>query len=223
MVRRRPAALHVSVWLHERRSRWRDFRSAVSLHAHTSYSREQLADLPRYLVQIPFVGSRVERELRTQCAVDFSKGWWHPPVTAREVFDAETAQIADRLNLSPLVSLTDHDDLRAGLDVQQAHARGAPRSRSNGRCRTAPATSTSASTTFPRRRRGVVRAARSLHRRARTGAAARSCSPSCTPAATSSSSSTIRAGISPTSAARPTPRCSTTSSARTANTCTRWS
>ena len=121
MVRRRPAALHVSVWLHERRNRWRDFRSAVSLHAHTSYSREQLADLPRYLVQIPFVGSRVERELRTQCAVDFSKGWWHPPVTAHEVFDAETAQITDRLNLSPLVSLTDHDDLRAGLDVQQAH------------------------------------------------------------------------------------------------------
>jgi hypothetical protein len=42
----------------------------VSLHAHTSYSREVLADLPRYLVQIPFVGSRVERELRTECAVD---------------------------------------------------------------------------------------------------------------------------------------------------------
>ena len=94
MVRRRPAALHVSVWLHDRRSRWHEFRSAVSLHAHTSYSREQLADLPRYLVQIPFVGSRVERELRTQCAVDFSKGWWHPPVSAREVFDAEIG--ADR-------------------------------------------------------------------------------------------------------------------------------
>ncbi len=118
MVRRRPTALHVSVWVHERRSRWRAFRSAVSLHAHSSYSREQLADLPRYLMQIPFVGSRVERELRTECAVDFSKGWWHPPVSPCEVFDAEAAQIADRLELSPAVSLTDHDDLRAGLDVQ---------------------------------------------------------------------------------------------------------
>jgi len=105
MVRRRPAALHVSVWLHDRRSRWHEFRSAVSLHAHTSYSRGQLADLPRYLVQIPFVGSRLERELRTQCAVDFSKGWWHPPVSAHEVFDAETAQIRNRL-CSWVASLT---------------------------------------------------------------------------------------------------------------------
>ena len=83
-----------------------------------------LADLPRYLVQIPFVGSRVERELRTECAIDFSKGWWHPPVTAREVFDSESAQIADRLQLSSIVSLSDHDDLRAGLDVQQVHDAG---------------------------------------------------------------------------------------------------
>jgi hypothetical protein len=127
MVRRRSTALHVSVWRHERRSRWPGFRSAVSLHAHTSYSREVLADLPRYLLQIPFVGSRVERELRTECAVDFSKGWWHPPVTAGEVFDSESGQIAERLALSPLVSLSDHDDLRAGLDVQQVHdARRAP-------------------------------------------------------------------------------------------------
>ena len=116
---RRSTALHVSVWRHERRSCWREFRSAVSLHAHTSYSREVLADLPRYLVQIPFVGSRVERELRTECAVDFSKGWWHPPVTAREVFDSESTQITNRLQLMPIVSLSDHDDLRAGLDVQQ--------------------------------------------------------------------------------------------------------
>lgn len=124
---RRSMPLHVSVWRHERRSRWHQFRSAVSLHAHTSYSREGLADLPRYLVQIPFVGSRVERELRTECAVDFSKGWWHPPVTAREVFASESAQIAERLQLSPMVSLSDHDDLRAGLDVQQVHdARRAP-------------------------------------------------------------------------------------------------
>ena len=124
MVRRRSMALNVSVWRHERRSRWHEFRSAVSLHAHTSYSREALVDLPRYLVQIPFVGSRVERELRTECAIDFSKGWWHPPVTAREVFDSESGQIADRLQLVPIVSLSDHDDLRAGLDVQLVHDSG---------------------------------------------------------------------------------------------------
>jgi hypothetical protein len=118
MARRRPNTLHVSVSHHERRSRWRQYATAVSLHAHTSYSREVLADLPRYLVQIPFVGSRVERELRTECAVDFSKGWWHPPVDPHEVFASEAAQIGDRLELAPMVSLSDHDDLRAGLDLQ---------------------------------------------------------------------------------------------------------
>ena len=50
-----------------------------------------------------------------------------------------------------MVSLSDHDDLRAGLDVQQVHDVGArARSRSSGRCRTARATSTSACTTCPR-------------------------------------------------------------------------
>jgi len=121
MATRRPPR-HVSVWHHERTSRWREFTAGVSLHAHTSYSREVLADLPRYLVQIPILGSRVERELRTAVKIDFSKGWWHPPVSPQEVFESESTQIEQRLELSALVSLTDHDDIRAGVDLQRMYA-----------------------------------------------------------------------------------------------------
>src|SRR5262245_33398009 len=100
------------------------FASGVSLHAHTLYSRETLDDLPRYLAQIPLVGRVLERELRA-CAdragsgLDFSKAWWRPPMTPRAVFESEVAQIEDRFSLSALVSVSDHDNIAAGLDLQQ--------------------------------------------------------------------------------------------------------
>src|SRR5262245_12440407 len=105
---------------------WRIFRSAVSLHAHTSHSREVLSDLPPYISRIPVLGHRFLRELemrREQCqAVDFSKGWWHPPVTPREVFESEVAQIDARFGLASMVSATDHDDITAGLELQRLFA-----------------------------------------------------------------------------------------------------
>src|SRR5262245_23246700 len=82
-------------------SEWRDradHRSAVSLHAHTPHSREVMSDLATYIVLLPVFGSIARRELnafaeRTGAAVDFSNGWWHPPVSPREVFDSEMRQI----------------------------------------------------------------------------------------------------------------------------------
>jgi len=105
----------------------RAFASAVSLHAHTHYSRESLADVEVYLAQIPLVGPRFVRELQScldeeGCARDYSRVWWHPPVSPRMVFESEADQIEDRLALSPLVSVTDHDDIAAGLDLQTLYA-----------------------------------------------------------------------------------------------------
>lgn len=101
----------------------REFLSGVSLHAHTHHSRESLAHLPRYIVQIPIVGPLFDQEVRQHQArsgapVDFSKGWWHPPVSPRAVFDSEASQIT-KLGLSPIVSVTDHDSIEAGLELQQ--------------------------------------------------------------------------------------------------------
>jgi hypothetical protein len=106
---------------------WSGFASVVSLHAHTCYSREVLADLPRYIQQIPVVAGCFTRALkayaeREGCEIDFSRGWWHPPVTPRAVFESEVEQIERRFGLVPLVSVTDHDDIAAGLELQTLYA-----------------------------------------------------------------------------------------------------
>lgn len=107
---------------------WSGYSAAVSLHAHTSHSREVLTDFPRYISWIPFVGARFEREIdqrrAREAAVDFTKGWWHPPVGPRAVFESETAQIDRRFGLDSFVSVSDHDDIAAGLELQRLFATG---------------------------------------------------------------------------------------------------
>ena len=106
---------------------WKEYRAAVSLHAHTHHSREIMADFPRYIARIPLVAVAFEREVgryveREGRPIDFSKGWWHPPVSPRGVFESEARQIERRFDLACLVSITDHDDLSAGLELQDLYA-----------------------------------------------------------------------------------------------------
>ena len=101
----------------------REFLSGVPLHAHTHHSRESLSHLPHYIAQIPVVGTLFDRDLQhhqeqSGTRVDFSKGWWHPPVSPRAVFDSEASQIT-KMGLSPIVSVTDHDSIEAGLELQR--------------------------------------------------------------------------------------------------------
>jgi hypothetical protein len=108
---------------------WSGFNAAVSLHAHTSYSREVLSDLPAYIERIPIVGLRFRREMADRAdaegaAVDFSKGWWHPPASPGAVFESEAAQIDRCFGLRSIVSVTDHDDIAAGVELQQLYAPG---------------------------------------------------------------------------------------------------
>ena len=99
--------------------------AAVSLHAHTHHSSEVMAAVPAYLDRIPVVSTLFRREMRAYFerngeAVDFAKGWWHPPIGAAAVWQAEEAQIADRLGLAPIVSITDHDNIDASWELQAA-------------------------------------------------------------------------------------------------------
>jgi hypothetical protein len=57
-------------------------------------------------------------------AVDFSRAYWTPPLSPAAALRLERGQI-EGLGLRPLVSLTDHDDIEAGLALQVAHDRGA--------------------------------------------------------------------------------------------------
>jgi hypothetical protein len=118
---------HVSVKEFDPRRAWTGLTSGVSLHAHTHHSRETLADVHPYIRQVPIVAAMLERRLEDFAdardgAPDFSKGWWNPPVTPRQVFDGEVEQIERRFGLAPIVSITDHDDIAANLELQALYA-----------------------------------------------------------------------------------------------------
>jgi hypothetical protein len=99
----------------------RSFRTGVCLHGHTLHSQECLDFLPRYLHLVPGVSRLVRRYQQpgrgTQAAIDFSRAYWTPPLTPSSALQLERTQI-ENLALAPLVSLTDHDGIEAGLTLQ---------------------------------------------------------------------------------------------------------
>jgi hypothetical protein len=106
------------------------FTAAVSLHAHTDWSKEGMKEVSRYFHRIPLVSRFARRELddyarRNNEALDFTRAWWLPPVDAASLLESERSQIVDRLGLAPIVSITDHDTIGANLELQQRHANAA--------------------------------------------------------------------------------------------------
>jgi len=104
-------------------SLYTSYRSAVSLHSHTMYSRESLSRLPTYIDKFPIGGYIVERELGRLhlyhgWSFDFTKYYWTPPLSPREAYKLESQTIENSLGLTPLVSLSDHDNIEAGLHLR---------------------------------------------------------------------------------------------------------
>jgi hypothetical protein len=98
------------------------FRTGVSLHSHTLHSRESLSFIYGCAKAWPFIASAVRRgEQRYRefhdTDLDFSRGWWTPPLGAHDAWTLEKDQIT-ALNLNALVSLTDHDDIEAPMLLQ---------------------------------------------------------------------------------------------------------
>jgi hypothetical protein len=98
-------------------------RSAVSLHCHTHHSKEALTFIPHYAARIPVVARFFRNEADRYLTlhgrtIDFARAYWTPPVAPREVLEIETLQIESRFGLPALVSITDHDDIEAGLRLQ---------------------------------------------------------------------------------------------------------
>jgi hypothetical protein len=92
------------------------FRTGVCLHGHTMHSEECLAFLPRYLHHVPGVSQVVRRYENGPRRVDFARAWWTPPLTPASALRLEREQIAN-LGLRPIVSLTDHDSIEAGMTL----------------------------------------------------------------------------------------------------------
>jgi len=104
---------------------WRDedapkgFRTGVSLHSHTNQSRETLDFLANFGNQFPVMRpllSRLERRAEQMHGVriDYAASYWTPPMTPKLAFDLEMQQI-ERLGLAPMVSITDHDNIKAPM------------------------------------------------------------------------------------------------------------
>ena len=104
---------------------WRDqnatkgFRSGVSLHGHTNQSEETLDFLANFGNQYPLMRpllSRMEHRVEDKhgMPVNYAKAYWTPPMTPKLAFDLESGQI-EKLDLAPMVSLTDHDNIKAPM------------------------------------------------------------------------------------------------------------
>lgn len=96
-----------------------DFRTGVSLHSHTMYSKESLDMIPRYTAQVPYLGRAIRRQeaeysAKKGLSFDFGLAYWTPPLAPRQAYRLEEKQIQRQLNLPALVSITDHDDIQAG-------------------------------------------------------------------------------------------------------------
>jgi len=95
------------------------FRTGVSLHSHTNQSRETLEFLANFGNQYPSIRPLLSRMERRSAAnhglpVNYSAAYWTPPLTPKLAFDLESRQI-EALDLEPMVSLTDHDNIKAPM------------------------------------------------------------------------------------------------------------
>ena len=96
--------------------------AAVSLHSHTMHSREKLDFVPRVARRAPLAYAalqRIEERYRRRHGkpIPFERAFWRPPLNPRAAYNLEAAQIRNLLGLRPLVSLTDHDSLKACAEL----------------------------------------------------------------------------------------------------------
>jgi hypothetical protein len=95
-----------------------EFRRGVSLHSHTSVSRENMSFLPVTAHKVPVLSYFFrQQQLRYRklydSDLDFGRAYWRPPLTPVEALDLETQQIHQQFQLPALVSITDHDSMEA--------------------------------------------------------------------------------------------------------------
>ncbi len=93
------------------------FRAGVSLHSHTMYSEESLEVIPSHIVDACYRTGCLRRpSVNGESAgrIRLGDAFWTPPLSPHEAYRLEQRQIETELQLPGLISLTDHDDIRAG-------------------------------------------------------------------------------------------------------------
>ena len=84
---------------------WQRAVTGISLHSHTSHSKERLDFIPRLSSRVPILRSLVraqERryEERYGRAFNYLDAWWTPPVSPREALSLERRHI-EEMGLPP--------------------------------------------------------------------------------------------------------------------------
>lgn len=102
---------------------WKSGTTGVSLHSHTSVSRENVGILFEHGARNPLISWLLKREndryfRKSGKPLDFNRAYWTSPVTPREAYGLECRQVEDLLGMRPLVSITDHDAIEANLRLR---------------------------------------------------------------------------------------------------------
>ena len=98
--------------------------AGVSLHGHTLHSWENLRFLNSFKLPFPLIPAvlRVagwQHRRATGRDMALARVLWTPPLAPDEAYRLEARQIT-RVGLQPIVSLTDHDDIEAGLALRRS-------------------------------------------------------------------------------------------------------
>ena len=98
--------------------------TGVSLHCHTQHSREMLDFVPHYAEKLPIISNFWHKERdkwieRTGRALDFTTGFWSPPLDPHAVYDMERNQI-ESAGLRAIVSVSDHDCIDANKEINKS-------------------------------------------------------------------------------------------------------
>jgi hypothetical protein len=98
------------------------FRTGVSLHSHTLYSRESLDFIERATANTPWLSGAIRKQREKYRAVkgrdlDLKRAWWTPPLSPRQAWELEKGQIERVLNMNGLVSLSDHDNIDGAMNL----------------------------------------------------------------------------------------------------------
>lgn len=99
--------------------------SAVSLHCHSSRSKETLKFVPHLARQLPVLAKCFDRSMGVYERhhgepLDFGRWYWRPPLDPAAVFASEYEHLSRRLDCRALVSLTDHDNMEGPKALRAA-------------------------------------------------------------------------------------------------------
>jgi hypothetical protein len=111
-------------WFDRDQTFTRQFKTGVSIHSHTSCSKESLEFVERIFTSHPllraFLESHNNKADKHGIQLELAKGYWTPPLCPRSAFELEKNQIEQRLGMQALVSLSDHDCVDAPMLLRVA-------------------------------------------------------------------------------------------------------